>query len=180
MVTCMLQKKFWNWIVPQGVRSWSLSSLVSEYTSHCHQKPWAPSESALQDSISSLTSTALHDKGGPHWRRFENEVRTVSLRRRIHRASQKNTVTLLISSGKQKGCAKTDPENPGTRRNFVISSRFLSELFFMWIQYHFKTNPCQLDSVSFCEAWQMHPLSFLVDLKLTGVWATGAEPAGYS
>lgn len=176
MVTCMLQKKeFWNWIVPQGVKSWSLSSLVSEYTSHCHQKPWTPSEPALQESISSLTSTELHDKGGPHWRRFENEVRTVSLRRRIHRTSQQNTVTLLISSGKQEGCAKTELENPRTRRNFVVSSRFLSELFFS----------CELSIISrqIHANWTVsasvrrdrctHCL-FVVDLKLT------AEPAGYS
>lgn len=50
----------------------------------CHL--WAPSEPALQESISSLTSTALHDKGGPHWRRLENEVRTVS--------AQENTSSL--------------------------------------------------------------------------------------
>lgn len=113
-------------------RCQKLKSVIPGIRVHITLPPEAlgSSESALQDSISSLTSTALHDKGGPHWRRFENEVRTVSLRRRIHRALQKNTVTLLISSGKQEGCAKTDPENPGTRRNFVISSRFLSELFF--------------------------------------------------
>ena len=90
----------------------------------CHL--WAPSEPALQESISSLASTALHDKGGPHWRRLENEVRTVS--------AQENTVTLLISSGKQEGCRKTDLENPRTWRNCMVSSRFLSEqvdFFFM-------------------------------------------------
>lgn len=69
----------------------------------CHL--WAPSEPALQESISSLTSTVLHDKGGPHWRRLENEVRTVSAR--------EDTVTLLTSSGKQGGCVKTDLRTPG-------------------------------------------------------------------
>lgn len=96
----------------------------------CHL--WAPSEPALQESISSLTSTALYNKGGPHWRRFEKEVRTVS-------AQEQNTVTLLISSGKQEGCVKTDLENPRTRRNFMVHVNSVS-----FQDKSMPTGPCQL------------------------------------
>lgn len=128
----------------------------------CHL--WAPSKPALQESISSLTSTALHDKGGPQWRRLENEVRTVSAR--------EDTVTLLTSSGKQGGCVKTDLRTPGLGGilwSQVVSCQnklifFSCELRIISRQIHANWTLSASARCGRCT----HCL-FVADLKLTGV-----------
>lgn len=156
-------------------RCQKLKSVISGIRVHITLPPeaLAPSEPAWQESI----LTHFNCTAWQGWPSLE-EVRE---RGEDCLSAQENTVTPLISSGKQEGCAKTDLENPRTRRKFVVSRCFLSELFFS----------CERSIISrqIHASWTVsasvrrgrctHCL-FVVDLKLTGVWATGAEPAGYS